>query len=146
MSGRLIDGAGNVLGVLPLRIYIDGREDPVYEIREGGLEGGLRIIAPKADYEAHRNQQGGFGDSVNVDVSAGGDGTAAGGKRGAYIIQRDNGYFTGIGRGRTTRDWALEVRTYEDATKDYARFGIPLRLSKPYVYIRDGTGWRKVNL
>lgn len=142
MSGRMVDGSGKIIGVLPIRIYIDGREDPVYEISEGGLEGGLRIIAPNADYENHRNMQGGSVASKNFDISAGGDGSSPDNPRGALVLNRDNGYGTFIGRGRPNRSWAMEVRSYDDYTKDFAHFGIPTRINQ--LWVPDGHGgWRK---
>jgi hypothetical protein len=145
MSAKMVDANGTVIGVLPLTI-VDDAGNKLYEIREGALEGGLRIIAPRADYENHRNMQGGSVASKNFDISAGGDGSSPDQPRGAVVLNRDNGYGTFVGRGRPTRDWAMETRTYDDGTKDFVRFGIPVRLSKPYLYVKDGTTWRKVTL
>lgn len=145
MSGQLRDGAGNVIGVLPLRIYIDGRSDPVYEITEGGLEGGLRIIAPKADYEAHRNMQGGVVGSPNVDFSAGGDGSSAWQPRGVTVFQRDNGRGFDIGRGIPTRGNLFSARfAGADASKDIATFNVPIRFTKGAYIPKVGGGWQRL--
>lgn len=143
MSGRLVDGNGNTIGVLPLRIYIDGREDPVYEITEGGLEGGLRIIAPKADYEAHRNMQMGTWDSPNGDMSAGGAGEDQWHPRGVTVFQRDNGRGFDIGRGIPERGNLFSARfANADPKKDVATFKVPVRFQAG-AYRWTGSSWVK---
>lgn len=132
-----------------IRIFIrnpDGtlQDHPVIEVQPGGLEGGARVILGSGtDIENVRNIQMGFGDSPNGDISAGGDGTAKGGARGALVFNRDNGYGTFIGRGRATRSWAMEVRTYDDRLKDYVGFlNTPVRVR--HLLVPDGKGgWRK---
>jgi hypothetical protein len=144
MSGHLVDAAGNVIGALPLRIFIDGRADPVYEITEGGLEGGLRIVAPNADYEAHRNMQGGMVDSPNVDFSAGGDGSQWQ-PRGVTVFQRDNGRGFDIGRGIVSRGNLFSARfAGTDPLKDLGTFSIPIRFKKGAFVPNGSGGWHKL--
>jgi hypothetical protein len=145
MSAVLKTASGAVIGNLPLTVEAnDGRV--LLEIKEGALEGGLRIIAPAADYEAHRNNQGGFLGWDGHPVSKGTDVSSGGGTpetRMPYVVNRDNGSGFFVGRGRPTRHWAMEVRTFEDGTKDWVGFlNTPVKVR--HLLVPDGRGgWRK---
>jgi len=146
VSAVLKTADGHVIGQLPITVEAsDGRV--LLEIKEGALEGGLRIIAPAADYEAHRNQQGGFLGWEGHPVSRGTDVSAGGGTietRMPYRVNYDNGSGFFIGRGRATRHWAMEVRTYEDAARDYVGFlNTPVRVKR--LFVPDGRGgWKRL--
>lgn len=114
----------------PIRIYVEGNPEPLLEVRPGGLEGGLRIIAYKADFENPRNFQGGAVGSPNLDISAGGDGSSPDQPRGVVVINRDNGRGMDIGRGRPARGAAMQMRAYANGARDVVLFRVPVRFAK----------------
>jgi hypothetical protein len=121
--------------------FEDSSGEVVAAIEEGAAESknGRRcatLYLPFGDVAGFRNLQSGEIGSLNLDYGAG-----SAQDRG--IVSRN----IDIGRGADHYDGRGRLiyreRGYDDEARNFAQFHAPLRLDKPYLLVKNGTGWRK---